>query len=510
MTTEKTLPPLDGGLAAEPATWRRWAALGVLSMALLTVVMDLTILNVALPILSTDLRPSATQQLWIIDAYSLVLAGLLVSMSALADRWGRRRLLMAGFAVFGAASFLVLWANSPAEVIALRVLLGVGGAMIMPTTLSMLRVVFTDNRERTLALGVWAAVSAAGAAIGPVIAGLLLEHFSWHSAFLVNVPPMVICLIAAALILPESRVADTAPIDILAAALSIVGMASLVWSIKEFGKHFTTDGLANPAAWTALVVAVITLTWFVRRCLSRRDPLLDVRLFLRPQLTAGVLTALFAMLAMGAGLLLVAQWLQLVAGHTALEAGIRLLPFAGGALITSLLAQRAVDAVGARFVVSGGLWLAAAGFVLFFVAPEPLTYSWVAAAMLLLGAGAGSLAIASAMIMSGSPQRQAGNAAAIEETAYDIGNVLGVALLGTIAAASFADRVGEAGGADQSLAAAVEIGESTGDMELITRATTAFTDALAQVGLVGAILLAAAGGLVFALTPRNVDIDVQH
>lgn len=501
----------DGTLTAELPAWRRWSALGVLSLALLTVVMDLTVLNVALPSITGDLLPSAAQQLWIVDAYSLVLAGLLISMSGLADRIGRRRLLMAGFTLFALASLLVMWADSAAAVIALRALLGLGGAMIMPTTLSMLRVVFVDPRERTLALGVWAAVSAAGAAVGPIIGGFLLEHFSWHSAFLVNVPPMVLALVAAAFLLPESRVQTTARWDFAGSALSLGGVAALVWSIKQFGKHFLDDGLANGPAWLALIAAVVLLTTFVRRCLRRPDPLLDVRLFLRPQLTAGVLAALFSMLAMGGGLLLLAQWLQGVEHFSPLESGVRLLPFAVGAVVTSIAARWLVDLLGVRTVMGLALALPAAGFLLLWASPDPLEYGWVAVSMVLQGAGAGALAIGSAMIMSGSPQEKAGNAAAIEETAYDLGNVFGVALLGTIAAVIFSDKLSSpVPGADQSLNAALRIAAETGDPVLAAQAASSFTDALTRVGLIGSVILLGAAAIVYFLTPRGLDIDVQH
>ncbi|MFT3660311.1 MAG: MFS transporter [Gordonia sp. (in: high G+C Gram-positive bacteria)] len=451
------------------------------------------------------------QQLWIVDAYSLVLAGLLISMSGLADRFGRRRLLMVGFGLFAVASLLVLRADSAPVVIALRALLGLGGAMIMPTTLSMLRVIFSDPRERTLALGIWAAVSAAGAAVGPIIGGFLLEHFSWHSAFLVNVPPMVLALLAAAFLLPESRVQVTARWDFVGSALSLGGVAALVWSIKEFGKHFLDDGLANVPALLALTAAAILLTVFVRRCLHRPDPLLDVRLFLRPQLTAGVLAALFSMLAMGGGLLLLAQWLQGVEGLSPLQTGYRLLPFAAGAIVTSVGARRLVDALGARLVMAFGLGLPAIGFLILWASPDPLEYGWVALSMVLQGAGSGALAIGSAMIMSASPQEKAGDAAAIEETAYDLGNVFGVALLGTVGAVIFSSRLNTSvPGADQSLAAALKAAEHTGSPELAASAMSAFTDALTRVGLIGAGILAAAAAVVYLLTPRDLDIDVQH
>src|SRR5690606_7109159 len=191
----------------------------------LVIMMDITVLNVALPDLAAQLRPTANQQLWIVDAYSLALAGLLVPMSALADRWGRKRLLLTGFTVFGGVSLLVLAAASPAAVIAVRALLGAGGAMIMPTTLSMIRSVFTDPRERATALGVWAAVSSLGMAVGPIVGGVLLERFSWHAAFLVNVPLMVAALAAGLLLLPEVRAPNPGRWDVVATVLSVVGMA---------------------------------------------------------------------------------------------------------------------------------------------------------------------------------------------------------------------------------------------------------------------------------------------
>lgn len=408
---ERTPPALPVG--------RRWACLTVLSAGLLVISMDMTVLNVALPDLAADPAPTASGQLWIVDVYSLVLAGLLVPMSALADRWGRRRLLLAGFAVFGGASLMVSAADSPATVIAVRALLGVGGAMIMPTTLSMIRAVFTDPAERATALGVWAAISSLGVAMGPIVGGLLLEHFSWHAAFLVNVPLMVVALIAGLLLLPESR--DPAPgrWDAAATVLSVVGMVALVWAIKRFAK----EGPVDSAAWAAAVSATVLLGWFVLRCLRRPDPLLDVRLFARAPFTAGTVAALSWMFATAALLLLVAQWLQLVEGHSPLWAGVYLLPLAGGAAVASPLAPALAARIGARTVLAGGLAVAGVGFLALYAVPGTLGYPVIALALALLGAGGGSPAIASAIIMSGTPPAKAGNAAAIEETAYDLGNV---------------------------------------------------------------------------------------
>ncbi|MFD4469876.1 MFS transporter [Rhodococcus sp. NPDC058505] len=522
--SDRTMQAVADEVDLPPA--RRWAALAVLSLSLLAVVMDMTVLNVALPDLAADVQPSATQQLWIVDAYSLVLAGLLVSASALADRWGRKRLLLAGFAVFAVASMLVLVADSPEAVIAVRALLGLGGAMIMPTTLSMVRVVFRNPAERATALGIWASVTALGAAIGPIVGGLLLEHFSWHAAFLVNVPLMVVGLAFGAWLLPESRVPTAGRWDLLASLLSITGMVALVWAIKNMAKHYPDHGIANPTAWAVFAAGAGLLTWFTMRCLRRPDPLLDVRLFTRRSFTAGTVAALAAMFAMAALLLLGAQWLQLVQGRSPLSAGVHLLPLAAGGAVTSITAPALATRIGARAVLAGGLAVSGIGFLLLYLAPAPLGYGWVAAALAVLGAGAGSLAIASALIMSGSPPEKAGSAAAIEETAYDLGNVLGVAILGSVAALVYRDglhldavtaglppsdelsaavRVSE-----ESLGGAMEVASRADLPELAVHAQDAFTESFTTIGLLGGVALLGVAALVAALTPRDVDITVQH
>lgn len=243
---------------------RRWAALAVLSASLVIITMDMTILTIALPEMAAELTPTSDQQLWIVDVYSLVLAGLLVSVAAIADRWGRKRMLVLGYVIFALASLLVLFANSAEAVIAIRALLGIGGAMIMPTTLSMIRVIFHDPKERTTALSIWAAVSGIGMVIGPLVGGALLEHFSWHAAFVVNVPLMILAAAAATFLLVESRVDDPGRWDVRPAALSLIGLVALVWSLKQFGTHTRLD---LPAAWAAPVIAIAALGWFTRHSL---------------------------------------------------------------------------------------------------------------------------------------------------------------------------------------------------------------------------------------------------
>ncbi|MFI6595709.1 MFS transporter [Nonomuraea sp. NPDC050536] len=495
---------------------RRWAALAVLSASLLLVVIDITLLNVALPAISEDLRPGAVQLLWMVDVYALVVAGLLVTVSALGDRWGRKRMLITGFAVFGAASTAILWAHSPGAVIAVRALLGVGGAMIMPSTLSLIRTLFTDARERATALGVWAAMAAVGSALGPIVGGLLLERFSWQAAFLVNVPVMVVAIVAGVFLLPESRNPRPGRWDALGTVLSIAGMVALVYAIKRISEY----GLADAASLVSLAVAVAGLGWFVARCLRRPDPLLEIRLLRRPSFSAGTITALTTEIAMAGMMLLLAQWMQLVQGYTPLETGVRLLPAALAALVVSPLAPSIATRVGARPVLAGGLVIVGLGLAV--VAVNPTGYLPMAISLVLIGLGMGSLAIASAVIMAGAPPEKAGSAAAIEETSYEVGGALGVAVLGSIAAAVYRSGLPLDALAAQGVtgSAASTVRESIGGALTVASqagsgvaglARQAFTDSLAVTCAAGAVIALIAAVGVWLLTPRDLDLSSsQH
>ncbi|MGW5391366.1 MFS transporter [Streptomyces koyangensis] len=514
-----TTPP---GPAPALSRGRRWAALAVLSASLLVITMDMTILNIALPDMAAELHPTAAQQLWIVDAYSLVLAGLLVSVAAIADRWGRKRMLILGYVVFAIASVLVLAADSAGEVIAVRALLGVGGAMVMPTTLSLIRVIFTDPKERATALSIWAAVSGLGAVVGPLVGGFLLDHFSWHAAFLVNVPLMLVGIVAALLLLTESRAAIPGRWDASAALLSLVGMVALVWAIKQFGEEAS---FAVPSAWAAVTLAAVTLTWFITRCLRSDHPLLDLRLFKGRQFSAGIIGALGTTFSMVAALLLVAQWLQLVKGVSPIESGIRLMPIALAGSVSALAAPHLSRLLGSRAVLAGGLALAGVGMVYLRLVGDNLSLGHMNTALCLVGAGTGALAIGSAMIMGGAPTEKAGNAGALEETAYEFGGTLGVTILGSISAlifqAQFTDGAAFgalhqadpalAGQAEESLGAAVTIASEAHMPDLATQATDAFTHSLQSAGLIGGILMFGVAAVVFLLTPKGTEVsDAAH
>lgn len=494
---------------------RRWGALAVLTASLLVITMDMTILNIALPEMAAELHPTSDQQLWIIDVYSLVLAGLLVSFAAIADRWGRKRMLMLGYALFAIASLLVLIANSAEQVIAIRAGLGIGGAMIMPTTLSLIRVIFTDPKERAFALGIWAAVSGLGSAVGPLVGGVLLEHFSWHAAFLINVPLMLLGVIAGILVLPESRVSNPGRWDAFAALLSLAGMTLLVWAIKTFGAR---SSIAEPDALIAFGVGAALLAWFGVRCMRSDSPLLELKLFRDRSFSAGIFAALGSTFALGAALLLLAQWMQLVDGATPVEAGVRLFPAAIAGAIASLAAPPLARVIGARAVLAGGIGFAGAGMLLIGLQPGVLANTTVLISLALVGAGTGSLAIGSAMIMHGSPEEKAGSAGALEETSYELGAVLGVAVLGSLASLLYRASLSTVDAVqglapellrqiEDSLGAADAIARELQLPELANQAGVAFTESMQTTGIVGGVIMMAVAVCVFLLTPKGTDVS---
>lgn len=502
----------------------RWAMLAVLCASLLLVAMDATILNVALPSLIDDLRVSQLEQLWIIDIYGLVLGGLLITTGAIGDRVGRKLLFVGGFVLFGVASVLAATAQGAEQLIAGRVLLAVGGAMVMPSTLSLIRNIFADDRERTLAVGIWAAVAGLGATVGPVIGGFLVEHFGWSSAFWLNVPVVLVTVAFGAWLLPEYRSpqSDSAGgsgwlgLDWLSALLSIAGVVSLAWGIKHVAK-----GNAGLSDWIILGLAFVLLAWFARRQLRSADPLLDVRLFRNGAFTAAAVSTLLAMLAIGAALFLISLWLQYIHGYSPSQAGVRMLPSALTLLVASLATPWLMQHIGVRAVLAIGLGALAIGFLGLALSPEPTTYPVVALVLASFGLGDGlAITAAAAVLVSAVPAERAGQAGAVSETNYDLGIGLGVAFLGSVHARIFSENMDdlplrgtELDEARGSVGGAVEVASNLGEparTEVVAATTHAFDVALTATSYLSAALVAIVAVVAVLLVPRGFRVTGSH
>ena len=408
---------------------RLWASLAVILFGQFVVSIDLTVLNIALPDLTQELRPTSDQLLWIVDVYSLVLAGLIVATSSLSDRFGRKKMLLSGFFLFGLGSALVMLADAPEHIIAIRAFLGVAGAMIMPVTISMVRSIFTDAKERAVAVALWSAISALGMATGPLIGGFLLEHFSWHAAFLVNVPFMAIAVAIGVFTLPEVKVANPGKFDLLGSIVFLAGMVALLWGIKHLSAElaFDTPGVV------ALVGGLVLLALFGVRCSKSKTPVLELSLFRNRTFSAGVIATVGSTFAMAVLLYLLSQWLQLVNGDGSLEAGLKLVPMAIASLVASTTASMLAMRFQARNVIAGGMVIAAAAMIMLVFFRDDLTLEPIMVSMTLVGLGTGALAIGASLVMGETPVEKASSAGSLQEISYDMGNVLGVAILGSVA-----------------------------------------------------------------------------
>ncbi|MGW5006897.1 MFS transporter [Streptomyces parvulus] len=491
----------------------RWLALSVLVLAVLLVAVDATVLGLATPYISEDLAPSGTQLLWIGDVYSFVIAGLLVSMGSLGDRIGRKRILLVGATAFGAISVLNAYAHTPEVMIFARALLGVAGATLMPATLALIRNLFHDPRERSLAVGIWGATASAGTAVGPIVGGFLLEHFWWGSVFLINLPVMAVLVVVGAKLLPESRNPNPGPWDMLSVVLSLVGMVGVVYAVKETAAH--------GFAWATLAAGLLgaaALYGFVRRQLTMPKPLLDMRLFRSRGFSGAVLADLLTILGLSGLVFFLSQYLQLVQGRRPFEAGLAELPAAVGAVVAGLIAGRAARRFSVRAVVAGGLAAVGLALAALTVIGQDTGYPLLGAALLVVGVGAGfSFTVTADVILSSVPKEQAGAASAVSETAYELGAALGIAVLGSIVTGVYRDFTGPAGtpaAAHESLGGAVEAAaalpaDTAG--ALLDSARQAFVDGLTLAAGVGAaVLLAAAVASWFLLRGQRLEDGVEH
>ncbi|MBB5120552.1 MFS transporter [Streptomyces eurocidicus] len=475
---------------------RRWLILIVLCLSTLVLVIDNMVLTVSIPPIAADLGADAQDIQWIIDSYMLVFAGLLLTSGSLSDRFGRRRVMVIGLAVFGAASLLATFAGSPEQLIAGRVLMGVGGALVMPSTLSILITVF-DEEERRKAIAAWSAVAMVGLVGGPVLGGVLLAHFWWGSVFLINVPVVVLAIAAAVTLMPESK-GPRRKADLPGMVLSMAGMAALVWTITVLPK----DGLTAPGTLTALAVAVLGLTGFVWWELRAPSPMVPLALF-RDRVFSGASFSLVLLTFANGGLMLVlTQYLQFVLGYTPTEAGLAFAPLAVATLLFNGLGATLGQKIGNRVMSAVGLAVIAAGFGVLATLSAGDGLGVLVTAMLLMGAGGGlTMPAATAALMGAVPAEHAGVGSALNDTVQQAGAALGVAVLGAVLSGTYTDAMpGSAPGrSGHSIADALTTAAATGDRTLVATAHEAFTTASSTTFAVGACGVLAAAVLALVL-----------
>jgi MFS transporter, DHA2 family, multidrug resistance protein len=495
------------------ATRREWIGLAVIALPCMLYSMDLTVLNLAVPHLSADLQPSSAELLWIIDIYGFLVAGSLITMGTLGDRIGRRRLLLIGAATFGLGSVLAALSTSAGMLIATRALLGIAGATLAPSTLSLIRNMFLDPQERTVAIGVWVTSYSVGGAIGPLLGGVLLEYFPWGSVFLLGVPVMLLLLAVGPVLLPEYRDPNPGRLDLASAGLSLAAVLLVIYGLKQLAEH-------GPGRLPAVAVAagIVLGAVFVRRQRSLAYPLIDLELFRTPAFSASLaIYTLGTFVAFGA-YVYVAQYLQLVLGLSPLRAGLATVPsmlaFVAGSMLVPQIARRLRPV----WVMAGGLALAAAGFAVLAGAAGAVGLTSLIAGSVIYSMGLAPVVIlATDLIVGSAPVERAGSASAISETGSELGGALGIAVLGSLGTAVYRGVMartmpdgipsGATDAARGTLGAAVEAaGRLAGERgaALLGAAREAFTQAFELTAVVCAVLaLAAALASVLLLQDRG-------
>lgn len=498
-------------MSAPPrATLREWAGLAVIALPCMLYSMDLTVLNLAIPAITQELKPTAAQLLWIVDIYGFFVAGLLVTMGTLGDRIGRRRLLLIGAAAFGIASVLAAFSTSANMLIATRALLGVAGATLAPSTLSLIRNMFLDPAQRTVAIGVWISSYSAGAVIGPVLGGVLLQFYPWGSVFLIGVPVMVLLLVLGPVLLPEYRDPGAGRLDLASAALSLAAVLAAIYGIKQTAEH------GPDAVSLSAIAAGVLLGWvFARRQKRLDNPMIDLQLFRLPAFAVSLAAYMLACFVMFGLFLYNAQYLQLVLGLPPLEAGLWSMPGAAAFIVGSMLVSALVQRMRPAYVMGGGLAVAALGFAMLVVLPAQGGLAWLVASAVVSSLGlAPVFTLATDLVVGSAPPERAGVASAISETSSEFGGALGIAILGSIGAAiyrgSMADVVppGLAGAAEVeaarstlggAVALAGQLGGSAGT-ELLDAGRAALLHGLRlTAGICAALLLVVAGLVAFRL-----------
>nr|WP_309083121.1 MFS transporter [Chelativorans sp.] len=498
---------------------REWIGLAVLALPCLLYSMDMTVLNLAVPALSADLRPTSSQLLWIVDIYGFFVAGALITMGTLGDRIGRRKLLLIGATAFGLASIFAAFASSAEMLILARAVLGLSAATLAPSTLSLLRNMFHDPQERTFAIGVWISAFSAGGAIGPVVGGVLLAYFWWGSVFLIAVPVMLLLLAVAPFLLPEFRDPDAGRLDIRSAALSIAAVLAVIFGIKRLAEY----GI-GVEPFLYIIAGLLIGYVFFRRQKTLKDPLIDVRLFRRPAFSAALATNLFTVFVAFGSFFFVAQYLQLVLGLSPLKAGLVSLPSSLAFIIGSTLTQKLTTRARPPVIMACGLFIAALGFLAQSWAAEVQSVTAMVLTFTLFSLGlAPVFTLTTDLIVGSVPPERAGAAAAMSETGAELGGALGVAVLGSIVTALYrrsmeADALAgiPAGMADTArdtlggaLAVATELPAVLGETLLVT-AREAFTNGLVLASLGSAVIAILTAVLVLGIFRGSNTPDAEN
>ncbi|KAF1723253.1 MFS transporter [Pseudoxanthomonas japonensis] len=484
------------------ATRREWIGLAIIALPCMVYAMDLTVLNLALPAISAELDPSASQLLWIVDVYGFLVAGFLMTMGTLGDRIGRRKLLLIGAAAFAVASVLAAFSRSAEMLIAMRALLGVAGATLAPSTMSLIRNMFHDEHERQFAIGVWIAAFSVGGAIGPLVGGLLLQWWWWGAAFLAAVPVMVLLLVLGPKLLPEYRDPDAGKLDPASMAQSLSAVLAVVYGLKRIAEY----GM-DPRGVAVLLAGVALGALFVRRQKHLAYPFLDVTLFRRPAFSAAIVAYALAGLSMMGVYIFMTQYLQLVLGLTPLQAGVATIPWSVCFTVGSLLAPRLARHWGARRVMVRGLLFAAVGFGITALVTPPHGLWILIAGMLAMSLGmAPVFTVGNELIITTAPPERAGAASALAETSAELSGALGIAVLGSLGMLAYrlwldpalpatlpdADTTRALSTLGGAVTVAGEVGGAAG-AAIADTARTAFTDAMRAIAVFGmAMMLIAA------------------
>ncbi|MGH3758850.1 MFS transporter [Actinophytocola sp.] len=495
---------------------REWTGLAVLALPTLLLSLDMSVLHLAVPHLAADLRPSSSELLWIVDIYGFMIAGFLVTMGTLGDRIGRRKLLMAGGAAFGLASVVAAFATSPEMLIGARALLGIAGATLMPSTLALITNMFANPRQRGTAIAVWMSCFMGGMVIGPVVGGLILDVAWWGAVFLMAVPVMVLLLATAPRLLPEYRDEQAGKLDLTSAVLSLGTILPVVYALKELAKNgLDARGVA------ALAIGVGIGVVFVRRERRTAHPMLDLSLFRNRKFTAAVSIVLVGATTMGGVFLLVSQYIQLVEGLSASEAGLALVPQALAVVVGSLIAPRLARRMRPEFVLGFGMLVAAAGILLFTQVESGNGLIVVVLGMSVAAFGMGPQGVlCTEMVVGSVPARKAGAASAMSETGAEFGIAMGIALFGSVGTAVYRDGLvvpadvpaPVATEATESLAGAIHAAGGLGDpfsASLLGSAREAFTSGLHTVAVIGAVVAIAFAvvGMVALRTTRPAETE---